>query len=61
MEIFRIKLPRVPDDRGGIVQCWGAFSVDEENRALPMVLYFSRMMYKYYSHLGFSLSNIMIK
>ena len=42
-----------------IVQCWRACSVNEENRALPMVLYCSKMMYKYYSFPGFFQSNTM--
>ena len=29
-----------------IDQCWRAFSVDEENQDLPIVLYCSGMMYK---------------
>ena len=36
------------------VQCWRVCSVDEENRALPMVLYCSGMIYKYDFHLGFN-------
>ena len=35
------------------VQCWRACAVNEENKALPMVLECSHMMYKYYSCLGF--------
>ena len=36
------------------VQCLCACVVDEEKRALPMVLYCSGMMYKYYSRIIFS-------
>ena len=36
-----------------IVQCWGACADNEGNQALPLVLYFSNTMYKYYSCLGF--------
>ena len=38
-----------------IVQCWYTCAVDEENQALPVVIYCSSIMYKYYSHLGFLL------
>ena len=38
----------------GILQCWCTCTVNVENSDLPMVLYFSQMMNKYYSHLGFS-------
>ena len=34
-----------------IVQCWHACAVNEENQDLPLVLYCSHMMYKYYSRL----------
>ena len=37
-----------------ILQCWCTCTVNVENSDLPMVLYFSQMMNKYYSHLGFS-------
>ena len=36
-----------------LVQCWHACAVNEENQDIPMILYYSHMMYKYYSHLGF--------
>ena len=35
-----------------ILKSWSACEVDEEKWALPMVLYFSGMMYKYYYYLG---------
>ena len=44
-----------------IVQCCRACAVDEERRAIPMVLYCSGTMYKYYSHPGFFQSNTMRK
>ena len=37
-----------------ILQYWSACAVDEENQAVPMVMYCSHMMYKYYSFIGFS-------
>ena len=37
-----------------IVQCWSPCELDEEKWDLPMVLYYSGMMYKYYSCVGFS-------
>ena len=36
-----------------IVHCWSTCAVDEEKYAVPVVLYCSGMMYKYYSCLGF--------
>ena len=36
-----------------IVQCWCAWAVNKETQALPMVLYCSHMVYKYYSFIGF--------
>ena len=35
------------------VQCWCACAVIEENRALPMVMYCSHIIYKYYYRLRF--------
>ena len=37
-----------------IVKCWRACEINEENKALPLVLYCSYMIYKYYSCLGFT-------
>ena len=37
-----------------IVQCWSAYAFYEYNRSLPMVFYFSVIIYIYYSRLGFS-------
>ena len=34
-----------------IVQCWISYAVDEDNWSLPMAIYCSGVMYKYYSHL----------
>ena len=31
-----------------IVQCWIECSVSEKNKSLPMILYYSHMMYTYY-------------
>ena len=36
-----------------IVQCWRAYAVDKEKQSLPMIIYCSQTMYKYYSHIGF--------
>ena len=36
-----------------IVKCLRACAVDKENRYLPIVMYCSGMMYKYYAHLEF--------
>ena len=36
-----------------IVQCWHTCLVYKDNWDLPMVLYCSVMMYKYYSYFGF--------
>ena len=36
-----------------MVKCWPAYAVNKENQALPLVLYCSHTMYKYYSRLGF--------
>ena len=36
-----------------ILQCWSACEVDKDNRALPMVMYFSGMIYKYNFYLEF--------
>ena len=36
-----------------IVQCWHVCEFDEDNRSLPMVLYWLGIMCKYYSCLGF--------
>ena len=38
-----------------IVQCRSACAVDDDNWSLPVVLYCSEIMYKYYSHIGFLL------
>ena len=35
------------------VQCWCSCAVDEDKRALPMVIYCSDMIYNYYSCLDF--------
>ena len=37
-----------------IVQCWCACAANEENRALPIYLYCSQIMCKYFSCLVFS-------
>ena len=37
-----------------LVQCWRECAANEENQTLPLFLYCSHMMYKYYSCLGFS-------
>ena len=36
-----------------ILQCWRAFEFDKENSDLPIVMYCSVIMYKYYSCLRF--------
>ena len=36
-----------------IVQCFRACALNEENQDIPLVLYFSHMVYTYYSRLGF--------
>ena len=36
-----------------IVQCYHACEFDEDNQSLPVVIYCSDMMYKYYSSIGF--------
>ena len=36
-----------------IVELWRTYAVDEGNRFLPVVIYSSGMMYKYYYHLKF--------
>ena len=36
-----------------ILECWSACAVNEGNQALPLVMYCSHMMYKYYFHHGF--------
>ena len=36
-----------------IVQCWRTCAVNKDNKALPLVLYCSHMMYNYYSRLVF--------
>ena len=36
-----------------IIQCWFSCVVGKEKRSLPMVLYCSVIIYKYYSRLGF--------
>ena len=36
-----------------ILQCCRACAFDEDKQVLPMVLYCSGMMYKYYSGIGF--------
>ena len=37
-----------------MIKFWRACAVDEDNRAITMVLYYSGMMYKYYYHLRFN-------
>ena len=49
--IGNLKNTGTPDLFLHSVQLWSASTVDEENLDLPMVLYCSRMIYKYYSHL----------
>ena len=36
-----------------IVNFWCAYAVDEDNQDIPMVIYCSGMMHKYYSCIGF--------
>ena len=36
-----------------ILQCWRTCAVNEENQDMPLVMYCSQMMYKYYSLLRF--------
>ena len=61
MESYRDKIichlgnPVAADLLLHIVQWWSSCEVDEENLDLPMFMYCSGIMYKYYSRLGFSL------
>ena len=34
-----------------IIQCWSTYEADEENKDIPMVLYCSGILYKYYLRL----------
>ena len=61
MAISRIRLLCVPNEVGEIVHFCRAYAVNEENWALPMVIYCSNMMYKYYYYLDFPQSNTMRK
>ena len=47
--IGHLENPGTADLLVHIVQCWRVCEVDEHKQALPMVLYCSQIIYKYYS------------